>query len=76
MATSNSANLVTEIAAAPVSFRRRAMNALVTGAAAGAVLLAAGRDFCLSGLQGLRLIELGLSHANPEAGWRSRRRHG
>ncbi len=39
MATSNSANLVTEIAAAPVSFRRRAMNALVTGAAAGAVLL-------------------------------------
>src|SRR6266704_3464913 len=39
MATSNSANLVTEIAAAPVRFRRRAMNALVTGAAAGAVLL-------------------------------------
>src|SRR2546427_3665060 len=39
MATSNSANPVSSIAAAPVSFRRRAMNALVTGAAAGAVLL-------------------------------------
>src|SRR5947208_10227203 len=39
MATSNSANPVTEIAAAPVSLRRRAMNALVTGAAAAAVLL-------------------------------------
>src|SRR5437667_12687766 len=39
MATPNSANLVTEIAAAPVSFRRRAMNALVTGAAARAGLL-------------------------------------
>src|SRR3989449_7124390 len=39
MATSNSANLVTEIAAASVRFARRAMNAFVTGAAAGGVLL-------------------------------------
>src|SRR5947199_6073963 len=39
MATSKTANPLTEIAAAPVSFRRRDMNALVTGAAAGAVLL-------------------------------------
>src|SRR5437762_2234023 len=39
MATSNSANLVTEIAAAPVSFRRRAMNSLATCLAATAVFL-------------------------------------
>src|SRR5436189_722129 len=39
MATSNSANLVTEIAAAPVSFRRRAINFLATLLAASAVIL-------------------------------------
>jgi phosphate transport system permease protein len=39
MARSNSANLVPEIAAVPISLRRRALNFIVTGAAAGAVLL-------------------------------------
>src|SRR5690242_18765585 len=39
MASSNSTNLMPEIAATGISLRRRAMNTLVTGAAAGAVLL-------------------------------------
>jgi phosphate transport system permease protein len=39
MASSNSTNLMPEIAATGLSLRRRAMNNLVTGAAAGAVLL-------------------------------------
>src|SRR5215831_20153984 len=39
MAQSSSPSLVPEIAATGISLRRRAINALVTGAAAGAVLL-------------------------------------
>jgi phosphate transport system permease protein len=39
MARSNSANLVPDIAAVPISLRRRALNFIVTVAAAGAVLL-------------------------------------
>src|SRR6201981_448413 len=39
MATSNPANLVPDTAATPVSLRRRALNVLVTGTAASAVLL-------------------------------------